>query len=172
MKKLLSAGFGMLFSINAAASDLVWGDIRFDIMSTRMASNNTLRIMISGLENGPQTETAKVDGVVVSQQVADLNGDNAPELYIITTSDGSGSYGNIIAYSSNNNKSVSPIYLPDLNFKGYMGHDRFEVKEDRIERTFPVYNDDDPNCCPKGGKHTIVYKLVAGEAGWILRAQE
>jgi hypothetical protein len=172
MKKLFLAGLGMVLSINAAANDLVWGDIRFDIMSTRMASNNTLRIMISGLENGTQTESAKVDGVIVSQQVADLNGDNAPELYIVTRSDGSGSYGNIIAYSSNNNKSASQIYLPELKFKGYMGHDRFEVKEDRIERTFPVYNDGDANCCPAGGEHTIVYKLVAGEAGWILQMQE
>ena len=58
--------------------------------------------------------------------IADLDGNGFDEIYIVTTSQGSGSYGKVMGFASNNDKSLSMIYFPDLQreddmFKGYMG---------------------------------------------------
>ena len=109
--------------------------------------------------------------------VADLDRNGFEELYLITTSAGSGSYGMIYGYASNSDKSMTPIYLPeptevDFNpegyLNGYMGHDSIFLDQNKLMRKFPVYNEGDANCCPTGGFRVLNYKLVPGEAGWIL----
>ena len=92
---------------------------------------------------------------------------------VYVTSAGSGSYGSLIAYASNRNRSISSIYLPPLEddpeaATGYMGHDRFVVGEGALVRNFPVYREGDTNSAPTGGTRQIQYHLQAGEAGWRL----
>lgn len=151
--------------------------IRFQVTSANEGSINTLRIVPSGLEidNSPIVRT--INGTVTNAQVADLNGDGSPEIYVYVTSAGSGSYGSLVAYSANRRKSLSDIYLPPLTenkvaSKGYMGHDEFAVGEGVLVRRFPVYRDTDTNANPTGGTRELHYKLVPGEAGWILKLDE
>jgi Periplasmic lysozyme inhibitor of I-type lysozyme len=148
--------------------------IRFHVTSAGEGSINTLRIVPAGLEidNSPVTRT--IDGAITGAEVADLNVDGSPELYVYVTSAGSGSYGSLVAYSSNHRKSLSEIYLPSLKedkaaSKGYMGHDEFAVVESTLVRRFPVYRNNDRNAKPSGGMRQLQYKLVPGEAGWLLR---
>ena len=115
----------------------------------------------------------EIEGTVTGAEAADLNGDGSPEIYIYVTSAGSGSYGELVAYSANNNNSLSEIYLQPLendpeNSKGYMGHDEFTVIEGNLARRFPIYKADDTNAKATGGMRQLQYKLVAGEAGWKL----
>jgi hypothetical protein len=151
--------------------------IRFRVTSANEGSLNTLRIVPAGLEidNSPITRT--VTGTVTGAEVADLNVDGSPEIYVCVTSAGSGSYGSLVAYSANNRKSLSEIYLPPLEenkaaAKGYMGHDEFAVVESTFVRRFPVYRDNDSNAKPTGGMRQLQYKLVPGEAGWLLRVEK
>ena len=44
--------------------------------------------------------------------------------------------------------------------------------ENTLVRRFPVYRDGDTNAKPTGGMRQIQYKLAAGEAGWLLRADK
>ena len=111
--------------------------------------------------------------------VADVNGDGFDELYIITRGTGSGSYANIYGFSSNKDKSVTPIYVPELSddqfvaiFKGYMGHDKFYVEGNKLLRKYPVYKKDDTNSNPTGGDKILEYKLKLGEASWILELKK
>ncbi len=65
--------------------------------------------------------------------VADLDGNGFDEIYTITTSAGSGSYGTILGFASNKDKSLSMINFPEIqkgdeSFKGYMGHDSFKIE--------------------------------------------
>jgi hypothetical protein len=118
-------------------------------------------------------EGMEADGTVMGVEVEDLNADGYPEVYVYVQSAGSGSYGSLIAYASNRNRSITPITLPPLKddpaaAKGYMGHDRFVVGEGSLVRNFPIYKDGDTNTVPTGGTRQIQYRLQAGEAGWRL----
>jgi hypothetical protein len=109
--------------------------------------------------------------------VADLDANGFDEIYIITNSAGSGSYGTVLGFASNKDKSLSMINFPEIqkvdgNFKGYMGHDTFKIKDQKLERTFPIYNKDDTNNHPTGGTRKLVYGLYPGEAMWQLKVDK
>ncbi len=109
--------------------------------------------------------------------LADLNKDGFEELYILTTSAGSGSGGSIYGLASNKDKSATPIHVQELTekdiakggkFEGYQGHDSIFVQGNLLARQFPVYKDGDNNATPTGGKRTVFYTLSSGEAAWQL----
>jgi len=109
--------------------------------------------------------------------LADLDHNGFDEIYIITTSAGSGSYGKVLGLASNKDKSLSMIHFPkmqegDDNVKGYMGHDSFEIKDSKLVRTFPIYNEGDTNNSPTGGTRKLVYGLYPGEAMWQLTIEK
>lgn len=148
--------------------------ITFNVQATNEGSLNQLTITPSGLEGDNRVIKKEIDGSVTGAEIADLNADGSPEIYVYVNSAGSGSYGSLVAYSSNNKKSLSEIYLFPLeddkkNSVGYMGHDEFTIIENSLARRFPVYNEGDANCCPKGGMRQLQYKLIAGEASWQLK---
>lgn len=110
--------------------------VTFHVTCPNEGSLNDVTIVPSGLKEDNTTITVKeADGTVSGADVADLNKDGSPEIYVYVTSAGSGSYGSLIAYSANKKKSLSQIYLPPLeddkvNSKGYMGHDGFSINTD------------------------------------------
>ena len=147
--------------------------IRFRVTSSNDSSINMLTIVPSGLEIDNSTITRKIDGTVTGAEVADLNADGSPEIYVYVASAGSGSYGSLVAYAANRRKSMSEIHLPPIAenktaSKGYMGHDEFAVVERTLVRRFPVYRGGDTNAGPTGGMRQLQYRLVPGEAGWRL----
>ena len=148
--------------------------ITFRVSCPNRGSLNELRIEPEGLltDNSPMVQD--VDGHVTGAEVADLNGDGSPEVYVYVQSAGSGSYGSLVAFSANNLKSLSGIYLPPVVEQpqlstGYMGHDAFAVSGNRLVQRFPLYRDTDANATPTGGTREVSYRLDAGEAGWLLR---
>ena len=148
--------------------------VTFHVSCPNDSSAPTLKIVPAGLAIDNSPITREVDGHVVLAEVADLDVDGSPELYVYAQSVGSGSYGSLVAYAANKRKSLSEIYLPPIAddpraAKGYLGHDEFRVVESTLVRRFPVYRDGDNNAKPTGGTRQIQYKLAAGEAGWILR---
>ena len=153
---------------------LTLNGINFHITCPNEGSLNTLTIVPSGLSIENPVITEEIDGSVTGAQIDDLNGDGSPEVYVYINSAGSGSYGSLVAYGSNNNKSISTIYLPPLeddkkNSKGYMGHDKFNIADSELRRQFPIYKQNDTNANPSGGVRQLQYKLFAGEAGWQLK---
>lgn len=152
---------------------LNYGSLGFELQATADSSENTLRLNTVGLHNDQGELNAELDGVAYRAEVADLDGNGWPEVYVYVASAGSGSYGSLAAFAVNNGKSLSPVYLTPLEqspeaTKGYMGHDEFAVVENRLVRRFPVYLAGDTNAEPSGGTRQIQYRLDAGEAGWIL----
>jgi hypothetical protein len=147
--------------------------ITFNVTSYCVGAFSSLKIIPKGLEIDNAPILRIVDGTVSGVEVDDLNADGSPEIYVYVTSAGSGSYGSLIAYSSNQRKSLSDIYLPPLeqqpeNAVGYQGHDEFAVLEGGLVRRFPIYREGDSNSHPTGGMRQLQYKLVPGEAGWLL----
>jgi hypothetical protein len=109
--------------------------------------------------------------------LSDLDGNGFDEIYIITTSAGSGSYGTVLGFASNKDKSLSMINFPevqkgDINIIGYMGHDTFKIEDRKLVRIFPIYNQGDTNQNPTGGKRKLIYGLYPGEAMWQLKIEK
>ena len=82
--------------------------------------------------------------------------------------------GSLVAYSANNKKSLSEIYLPPLSeHQGataeYHGHDEMAVVESTFVRRYPIYGQGGDSSSPTGKTRQLQYKLKAGEAGWVLK---
>ncbi len=157
-----------------AGCELGYGDIRFALQASAGGSINQLRIQPSGLARDNSEISAELDGTAYRAEMADLDNNGWPEIYVYVSSAGSGSYGSVVAYAVNNGKSMTPIYLPPLEqspelIEGYMGHDEFAVADNRLLRSFPIYRKDDSNAAPTGGTRQLHYRLEPGEAGWVLR---
>ena len=172
--------FNSLVSVHALADAagfdaiLELQGIQFHVSSANAGSLNTLRIVPSGLEIDNSPIVREIAGVVTGAEVADLDSNGSPEIYVYVHSAGSGTYGSLIGYSANRRKSLSEIYLPPVTeneaaARGYMGHDQFAVVENALVQRFPIYREGDVNAKPTGGTRQIQYRLVPGEAGWILR---
>lgn len=149
--------------------------VTFQVESPNDSSINQVKVRAQVAETTIGEYEVEADGSINDVEVEDLNADGAPEIYVYVSSAGSGSYGSLIAFASNHNRSITPITLPSLEdegeavTKGYMGHDEFHVGEGTLLRRFPVYLEGDINSKPTGGTRQIQYKLEAGEAGWVLR---
>ncbi len=149
------------------------GRVGFALQASAGSSLNTLTLTPIGLSVSNAAQQIELDGSAYLAELADLDSNGWPEVYVYVSSAGSGSYGSLVAYAVNNGKSATPIYLPDLADhetarEGYMGHDEFRVVENRLVRRYPVYLEADTNAAPTGGTRQLQYRLVAGEAGWRL----
>lgn len=107
---------------------------------------------------------------------ADLDNNGFDEIYIITTSAGSGNYGKVMGFASNKDKSISMINFPEIQkgddtFNGYMGHDIFSIEDNKLIRIFPLYQKDNTNQNPTGGRQKLIYGLYPGEAMWQLKIE-
>lgn len=172
-----TARYSLKTSLGAASAPALFDrslelqGIRFHVRSTREGTINTLRIEPSGLEidNSPMERT--IDGAITGAEVADLNADGSPEIYVyVATTDGR-ARGSLVAYAANRRKSLSEIHLPSVEddtraAAGYRGHDEFAVLEGVLGRRFPIHDG------TGGSMRQIQYKLVSGEAGWLLKVDK
>ena len=146
--------------------------ISYTISSPNKSTGNALTIKSRGLKNGDISIVQPIEGLVNGAEIADLNGDGAPELFVYTSSFGSGSYGKAYAWATNGKKSLTEIFITPPEKKdlsGYMGHDEFAVIENSFARRFPIYKPGDSNSSPTDGWRQFQYILKPGEAGWVLR---
>ena len=139
-------------------------------------SLSTIKISTKDFEHS-HSETYENMDPISDVFIADLDDNGFDEIYIITTSQGSGSYGKVIGFASNYDKSLSMINFPEIEkegkiFEGYMGHDIFTIEDQKLIRIFPIYNKDDTNQNPTGGKRKLIYDLYPGEAMWQLKIEK
>jgi hypothetical protein len=178
LRLLITATLAAVLSPIAQAepffAQMVLQGVTFQVESLNDSSINQVLVRASTSEVSLGQMQAEADGTLTNVEIEDLNADGFPEIYVYVTSAGSGSYGSLIAYASNRNKSLSQIFLPSIEdnpelSQGYMGHDQFAVGEGTFVRRFPIYLEGDTNAAPTGLTRQIQYKLKPGEAGWILR---
>ena len=148
--------------------------VAFRIESEGANGTSELVITPDGLKIDNSPFRQRIEGTVKSAEVADLNADGSPELYVYITLPGDQARGKVVAWSANKKKSLSEIYIPELapgdpKLNGYRGRDEFAIVENILARRFPVYKDGDDDAKPSGGMRQFQYKLTTGEAGWKLR---
>ena len=161
----VSVGFDRQLELNG---------IEFHVTSPNVAAANTVVVAPAGLEIDNSPFTSDADGAVTGAEVADLDADGSPEIYVYVTSTDAAARGSVVAFSANKRKSLSSIYLPPIAdtpaaAKGYQGHDDFAVVEGSLVRRFPIYAGEGVGAAPTGKTRQLQYKLVPGEAGWILK---
>ncbi len=142
------------------------------IISPNTPDKNTITLLPTGLKSMNAPLALEVEGLIARAFLEDADGDDSPELFLIFTNSGSGSYGKALAYSTNGKKSLTPIIFEEpapMNLEGYMGHDEFTVMENTFLRRFPIYKNGDTNASPTGGGRQFQYKLKPGEAAWHFR---
>ncbi len=146
-------------------------NISFHVTSPNKAVGNTVRIVPAGLKIDNSPIEMNIDGVVTGTDVADLNSDRSPEVYIYVRQSGADNQMSLVAFSANNRKSLSGVHLPELDearaaSKGYCGNDQMAVVKGKFVRRFPLCNDQGQ---ATGKTRQIDYKLQPGEAGWQLK---
>lgn len=104
----------------------------------------------------------------------DLDKDGFDEVYIITTTAGSGSYGKVIGLASVRDSVLRPIICPAFDdqakpMEGYMGGDRFAIEGAALVRTFPLQKMTDKTTGTSAGKDTTMrYSLMRKGSNFLL----
>ena len=148
--------------------------ISFRVTSPNQAAANTVRIVPSGLTIDNTPIDWPVQGVVTGAEVADLNVDRSPEIFIYVRGTAPDQRGSIVALSANQKKSLGFIALPELSehrgaTTGYRGHDDFAVVEGTFVRRFPLFGKGGDPDARTGKTRQLQYKLRKGEASWVLK---
>ncbi len=155
---------------------LTYKRFTFKVTAKGKGSLQALTIQPSGLSATNNAIALETDRVV-DAMVNDLNGDGYPEVLVFTQSAGSGSYGKVVAYSVNNGKSMSRVTFPATSDnekinKGYMGHDRFNVVNNQLTQTFPIYRKADANSATTKKDRVVTYKIMNGEASRVFAVDQ
>ena len=147
--------------------------VTFDIESANSIPGNKVKVTTKGLSETNEPLEVEVDGTVTGAEVADLNIDQSPEVYIYISGNDPQKKGSVLGFSANKKKSLSMISVPEIasgskEAKGYRGRDEFSVVESTLIRRFPVFKEGDADDKPTGGTRQLQYKLKPGEAAWQL----
>lgn len=149
---------------------LSFSGYRFSINATATGPVRQLRIEASRGSTLLTSFSAVTDGPVVGAQVADLDQNHFPELYVFMCSDGSGSFGRVYGWQFLTQRKAE---IKSINWKltdaAYMGHDSLWVENTVLCRRFPLYRPGDSNAQPTGGTRTIRYRLEPAGTNFILK---
>ena len=162
--------FAVVPTVDSFKKVLVYKNHQFEISTNASGAVRELVIRVSRNNQFLITIRQKTDGWVVNAETADLDQNDAPEIYIYACTYGSGSFGKVYGYQFFPN-SFDKIHLIPLNSvlsEGYMGHDMYKIEDDYLVRKFPIYRAGDANAKATGGTRTIKYELKDVEERLIL----
>lgn len=147
-------------------SRLALQGVQFEVRTV----GNRLFVVPSGLEIANDPVERELAASATDAEVADLDADGSPELYVYLKDAGDPAKASLAAWASNRRKSLSEVTIDPLEndpvlSAGYRGGDAFAVIENRLARRFPLYTSDGT---PTGKMRQIAYRLQPGEAGWRL----
>lgn len=162
-------------TLPAFRRQLVWQDIRFQLECDCRSSLNTLQLRMDGPRRRQLLQLV-LDGSISGAELADLNADGWPELYLYLQSAGSGSYGTVLALLLDARQQLQqlpalPPLAADAAGQGYMGHDQFHIAGQLLLRRFPLYRPQDGNAAPTGGWRELRYRLAAAGDSWQLQLE-
>lgn len=114
--------------------------------------------------------TGERDGMIQDCWMTNIDADESAEVLLFSRSAGSGGYAQLYAYKFAGDQ-LQPMELPDPDpnlMEGYQGRDSYEFTDGKLFRKFPIYLQDDSNCCPGGGDRVIEFDSATN--AWKLSA--
>ncbi len=147
----------------AFREEAAYGNIRFVVTSPQAQDGNRFTITPSGLQVSNESLTVEVQGQVVDVMADDMDGDNSPEVAVITE-DGPAQKRQAHVFTTFAGKSFGMVHFPAVTdpklLAGYSGGDEFQFVENTFIRRFPL-----TEAGQKTGKfRQLQFKLKPGEA--------
>lgn len=133
--------------------------------SNKNADENEVSIAPVGLKLDHSIPPFRIPGRIKKAITDDFNNDGLPDLAICIYSGGDNETGTVVALSYNADKSVAPVYFPDIYLdpkirEGYKGHDEFSALTGTLLRKFPIFLPNDAPDKPTGGNRTVQYGVM------------
>lgn len=140
-----------------------YAEIRFTVTSPQTTGGNRFTISPSGLQVSNEPFTVEAQGQVVDVMADDMDGDNSPEVAVITE-DGPDQKRQAHVFTTFAGKSFGMVHFPAVTdpklLEGYLGGDEFQFVESTFIRRFPLHDGGQ-----KSGKfRQLQFKLKPGEA--------
>jgi len=143
---------------------------RFEAVTSATGAVRELVLKVFDNEQLLITIRQKIDGTILNAEVADLDRNGSPEVYLYSCTYGSGSFGRVYAFQffPDSFGAISTETLTATQAEGYMGHDAFRIENGFLARKFPVYRPGDANAQPTGGTRSIGYELKEMQGKLVL----
>lgn len=144
------------------------GEVSFEVRSPNRGQDNQLTLTSSGFSVRDEAQQVEIEGLLADAQLADLNADGYPEVYLFTISEAEGAKAmQVYAFASYRNRSFGPIYIPalpesDSRMQGYQGGDKYRLGSEELIRTFSTTD----------GEESMEYELVKGETSFVLQPRK
>ncbi|HMH32101.1 MAG TPA: hypothetical protein VK543_03675 [Puia sp.] len=152
-------------------STLINGKVGYRVSTNnKNIIDNEVQVKLIGFDKSSHGFDFFIRGKVVKAELEDLNNDGFTDLLIYVYSGKDGEFGNVYAFASEENKTVSAFSLPDVMLDGklktgYKGHDEFSLMEGTLMQKFPLYKPGDEADKPTGGSRVVQYQAAKGEDG-------
>lgn len=172
-KRFAPGATQFLETLPGYSKDLQFNVYKFSVMAADSGAVRDLTVKAYRGELLLTTFRIRVDGAIVGAEVADLDNNRFPELYVYSTSNGSGSFGRVYAWQflPERKADVTPMNWRLPATDGYMGHDSLWVERNILCRKYPVYLPGDANAEPSGGIQMKRYRLQQAGASYQLIAE-
>ena len=150
------------------------GNISFTVSSPNV-DINTLVIFSKGLEVRNDTFQIEIEGIVNKAEIADINQDGYPEVYVFTQQKEAEEKGNVYVFTSYRNRSYGQAFLREqprannLNAEA-ITTDKYDLENGQLVRKIGSSSEGDQ--VNNNQRQTIIYTLKAGEASYQLLPQQ
>lgn len=137
-------------------------------------TSSTVTITSKGLSLSNKALRKEVAGLFTRAEMADIDADGEPEIYIFMQSPEGQRHGSAIVVASDQGRRMVEVPVPDLaadakHSAGYRGGDEFAIVENVLARRFPLHDADGE---PTGTMRQLQYKLVKGASGPELKLDQ
>ena len=130
--------------------------IEFKISSENKDNKNIVSISTKGLSEVEYNETFDIKNYeITNSEVADLDSDGSPELFIYTQSKDKEKYTKVLIFSVNNKKSMSEAFFAEDNKS--QSQNKFFIEGKHLCEV------------SSSNQQKVCYKLVNGEASKLLK---
>lgn len=143
--------------------EAAYGSIRFVVTSPQAQDGNRFTITPAGLQVSNEPLTMEVQGRVVDVMADDMDGDNSPEVAVITE-EGTNKKRQAHVFTTFAGKSFGMVHFPAVTdpklLAGYSGGDEFQFVENTFIRRFSLTEGSQKT----GRFRQLQFKLKPGEA--------
>jgi hypothetical protein len=139
-------------------------DMRFKVTSPATNAKNRITITPAGLQASNEPMTIDVKGYVIDVQCDDMDGDDSPEIAVITQ-DGVQEWGRAYVFTTFGKQSLGMVNFRDVTddaelLSGYGGGDQYAFVENTFIRRFPLFADGEKT----GKTRQFQFKMKSGES--------